>query len=50
MRTVETIHHGNPVTPFLGFGDRVRIWMEDRQGRSIFGEIEQTVRKLEQDR
>ena len=46
VRTVETIRHGSPNTPFLRFGDRVRIWMEDRQGRSIFGEIDQEVRKI----
>ena len=46
VRTVETIRHGSPITPFLRFGDRVRIWMEDRQGRSIFGEIDQEVRKI----
>ncbi len=47
LRTVETISRGGPSTPFLRFGDRVRIWMDDVNGRSIFGAIEQTVRKLE---
>ena len=42
-RTVETLRHGKPVTPFLKFGDRVRIEMLDPQGRSIFGAIEQDV-------
>ena len=44
QRTVETLQNGKPVTPFLRFGDRVRIEMLDVQGRSIFGAIEQQVR------
>ncbi len=43
LRTVETIEHGEPKTPFLKFGDVVRIEMKDRTGHSIFGAIEQTV-------
>jgi len=43
QRTVETIRHGKPSTPFLKFGDRVRIEMLDAQGRSIFGAIDQQV-------
>ncbi|HYI63531.1 MAG TPA: fumarylacetoacetate hydrolase family protein [Allosphingosinicella sp.] len=43
LRTVETILDGKPATPFLKAGDTVRIWMEDGQGRSIFGAIEQAV-------
>jgi fumarylacetoacetate (FAA) hydrolase len=43
QRTVETIRLGKPVTPFLKFGDNVRIEMNDAQGRSIFGAIEQDV-------
>ena len=43
QRTVETIRLGKPVTPFLTFGDRVRIEMRDAQDRSIFGAIEQDV-------
>jgi fumarylacetoacetate (FAA) hydrolase len=31
------------VTPFLKFGDRVRIEMFEPQGRSIFGAIDQKV-------
>ena len=34
---------GAPITPFLRFGDRVRIEMFDRAGRSIFGAIDQRV-------
>ena len=43
VRTVETILHGKPSTPFLKAGDTVRIEMLDEKGRSIFGAIEQTV-------
>jgi len=43
QRTVETIRTGKPVTPFLKFGDKVRIEMRDAEGRSIFGAIEQDV-------
>jgi fumarylacetoacetate (FAA) hydrolase len=45
QRTLETIDGGKPVTPFMGFGDRVRIEMLDRAGRSIFGAIDQKVVK-----
>ena len=43
QRTVETILHGKPSTPFLKFGDSVRIEMNDKDGHSIFGAIEQEV-------
>ena len=43
QRTVETIRTGNPETPFLQFGDKVRIEMCDPDGNSIFGAIDQTV-------
>jgi fumarylacetoacetate (FAA) hydrolase len=46
-RTIETIETGAPRTPFLRFGDRVRIEMLDAAGRSIFGAIEQVVRQYE---
>ena len=42
-RMIETIESGAPKTPFLKFGDRVRIEMKDAEGRSIFGAIDQTV-------
>ncbi len=44
QRTVETILHGAPATPFLRDGDRVHIEMLDVAGRSIFGAIDQRVR------
>ena len=43
VRTIETILHGKPVTPFLRFGDTVKIEMRDVHGASIFGAIEQQV-------
>jgi fumarylacetoacetate (FAA) hydrolase len=42
-RMLETLEHGAPRTPFLRFGDRVRIDMQDEAGESIFGAIEQDV-------
>jgi len=44
-RTVETLEHGKPVTPFMSFGDTVRIEMLDRDGRSVFGAIEQRIER-----
>ncbi len=43
LRTVETLAHGAPSTPFLKRGDRVRIEMRDARRHSIFGAIEQDV-------
>jgi fumarylacetoacetate (FAA) hydrolase len=40
-RMLETLDRGQPMTPFLSFGDRVRIEMQDADGRSIFGAIDQ---------
>jgi fumarylacetoacetate (FAA) hydrolase len=45
QRTVETIRFGAPKTPYLKFGDRVRIEMCDTDGHSIFGAIDQEVRR-----
>ena len=47
IRMIETIESGAPATPFLRFGDRVRIEMNDADGNSIFGAIEQTVVRYE---
>jgi fumarylacetoacetate (FAA) hydrolase len=43
VRMYETIETGKPQTPFLKFGDTVKIEMLDRHGASIFGAIEQRV-------
>ncbi|QDE38464.1 FAA hydrolase family protein [Luteibacter pinisoli] len=45
QRTVETLRDGKPATPFLKFGDRIRIDVTDKAGASIFGSIEQTIQK-----
>ncbi|MBO6508429.1 MAG: fumarylacetoacetate hydrolase family protein [Roseibium sp.] len=45
IRMIETINDGEARTPFLKFGDTVRIEMLDGDGHSIFGAIEQTVEK-----
>ena len=45
QRTVETLRDGKPSTPFLKFGDTVRIEITDVQGRSVFGAIEQVMTK-----
>jgi len=47
QRTVETLRDGKPSTPFLKFGDRVRIDITDAAGASLFGAIEQVVAKYE---
>jgi fumarylacetoacetate (FAA) hydrolase len=43
QRTVETLRDGAPTTPFLKFGDSLRIDITDAAGTSIFGAIEQQV-------
>lgn len=46
-RMLEIIKSGEASTPFMSFGDRVRIEMLDHEGKSIFGAIEQEVEKYE---
>lgn len=43
VRMVEKILHDEIKTPFMRFGDRVRIEMFDREGKSIFGTIDQQI-------
>lgn len=43
VRTIETIERGKPETPFMKFGDRIRIEMLSADGTSIFGAIDQKV-------
>lgn len=45
LRTVETLRDGKPSTPFMAFDDVVRIEMLDREGRSVFGAIEQRIER-----
>ncbi|WP_159017389.1 fumarylacetoacetate hydrolase family protein [Cognatiluteimonas profundi] len=44
-RVVEALQHGKPQTPFMQFGDVVRIEMTDASGNSIFGAIEQRIER-----
>ena len=46
-RTLEQLESGAPKTPFMKFGDRVRIEMLDWDGKSIFGAIDQEVVRYE---
>ncbi|HEX7636552.1 MAG TPA: fumarylacetoacetate hydrolase family protein [Noviherbaspirillum sp.] len=42
-RSLEMIAEGAAKTPFMKFGDRIRIEMPDANGKSIFGAIDQQV-------
>ena len=42
-RALEMIAHGEAKTPFMKFGDTIRIEMLDANGKSIFGAISQQV-------
>ncbi|MDO8700796.1 MAG: fumarylacetoacetate hydrolase family protein [Undibacterium sp.] len=42
-RALEMIADGAPTTPFMKFGDSIRIEMLDKNGKSIFGAIDQSV-------
>jgi fumarylacetoacetate (FAA) hydrolase len=44
-RLVEQVEQGEAKTPFLRFGDRVRIEMHDAAGNTVFGAIDQTVER-----
>ncbi|MDZ4332385.1 MAG: fumarylacetoacetate hydrolase family protein [Pseudomonas sp.] len=46
-RMLEIIESGEAKTPFLKFGDRVRIEMFDAAGHSLFGAIDQAVERYE---
>mgnify|MGYP001828134639 FL=1 len=43
IRMIETIQNGKPETAFMQFGDRIKIDMDDSNGNSIFGAIDQVV-------
>lgn len=45
QRMIETIATGKPSTPFMRFGDRVEIEMRDARHHSVFGRIDQTLKK-----
>ncbi len=44
-RMLEIIADGKPETPFMSFGDTIRIEMLDEAGESIFGAIEQVIER-----
>ncbi|MEG3768040.1 fumarylacetoacetate hydrolase family protein [Alteromonas sp. 14N.309.X.WAT.G.H12] len=46
-RMVETLLHRHPSTPFMQFGDKIRIEMLTDACQSIFGAIEQRVKPLD---
>ncbi len=46
-RALDIIEQGEPQTPYLRFGERVRIEAFDADGCSVFGALEQTVRPYE---
>jgi fumarylacetoacetate (FAA) hydrolase len=41
---IEQIANGTASTSFMKVGDRIQIEMKDRNGQSIFGLIDQTVK------
>ena len=45
-RAIETIESGAASTPFMSYGDTIRIEMKGRDGQSVFGAIEQQVAPL----
>jgi fumarylacetoacetate (FAA) hydrolase len=47
IRMLEIIESGSPTTPFMKFGDTIRIEMLNEDGESIFGAIEQVVVRYE---
>lgn len=48
-RMLEIIDSGEPLTPFMTYGDRVEIEMFDKEGNSLFGKIDQTVTQYQLD-
>lgn len=49
IRVIETLNNGSPLTPFMSFGDRVRIEMFSEQGENLFGTILQEVKPYSSD-
>jgi len=43
IRMLEIIADGKPSTPFMSYGDTIRVEMFNQQGDSIFGAIEQKI-------
>ncbi len=49
IRMIETIRDGKPATPFMQFGDQIRLEVLDQDGHSVFGAIDQQVVPYRQD-
>ncbi|MGF1711373.1 fumarylacetoacetate hydrolase family protein [Vibrio kagoshimensis] len=47
VRMIETIRDGKPTTSFMKFGDTIKLEMNDSNGESIFGSINQKVVRYE---
>ena len=45
VRCLEIIKDGKPSTPFMSFGDRIEVEMKDKEGKTIFGKINQVVKE-----
>ena len=45
VRMLEILKDGKASTPFMSYGDSIRIEMFDADGASIFGAIDQVVKK-----
>jgi len=49
IRMIETIRDGKASTPFMQFGDQIRLEVLDQDGHSVFGAIDQQVVPYRQD-
>lgn len=45
VRCLEIVNNGKASTPFMSFGDRIEIEMKGKDGKSIFGKINQVVKE-----
>lgn len=45
VRCLEIIKDGKASTPFMSYGDRIEVEMKNKNGESIFGKINQVVKK-----
>jgi len=45
VRCLEIVNNGKASTPFMSFGDRIEIEMKDKEGKSIFGKINQVIKE-----
>ena len=45
VRCLEIVNSGKATTPFMSFGDRIEVEMKDKNGKSIFGKINQVVKE-----